>query len=70
MGEKIKDLSCGNVGGEALSIELNHGFGKDALEVHIQTPNFRYSLTRDEFIRFSTSVLRASHLLAKLKGKK
>ena len=70
MGEKIKDLSCGKVGDQSLSIELNHGFGKEALEVHIQSSEFRYSLSRSEFIKFATSVLRAQYLLIKLKGEK
>lgn len=60
MGEKIRTLSRGEVLGHDLEIEINHPMEDGQEEqIHIQSPKFRFEMSKSQFIKYGLKVLLA-----------
>ncbi len=69
MGNRIRELSEIEMGGQKYSIELNGGTKKEKFDIHIQNNNINICFKDFEFAQFATAVLVANKKMKRFKEK-
>ncbi len=67
MGNKIKDLSEVEIGGQKYKVELNGGTKQEKYDIHLQNNQLNICLKDFEFSQFATALLVANRRMKRFK---